>query len=165
MSTYASPGTLVLTPIGGGDHLPTRGRDHLIHHYVSIGSSGQFDSGLCRTNGRYVIQPDEQHVLITDLDNIFGVRVNDFEHMNLLSVNANQPMYRLVYSIRLKARDMQLHVGRDTTLSMLVRSGCLAVQPDVLTQEQLNKMLLTSPPPSDDEIDPLGGDDELPPYH
>jgi len=155
-STYAAaaPGTMVLTL--AGDRREKRCRDFLIHHYVSVGSSGQFDSGLCRTTGRYIIQPDEQHVLITDLDNMLGVTVNSYENKNLLSINPNQPMLRLVYTVRLKAQDMLLHVGRDTTLSMLLRSGCLAVQPDALTQDQLNRMLILSPPPSDvEDDDPL----------
>jgi len=158
-NSYASPGTLVLSPTEDGERLQTRGRDLLIHHYVSVSSNCQFDAGRCRTPGRYMILPDEEHILITDLDNISVATANRFENRNVLSINPNEPMLRLVYGIRLKARDMTLNIGKDTPLSMILRSGCLSITPKALTRDELNKML-EGPSREEPEVITLDSDDD-----
>ncbi len=43
---------------------------------------------------------------------------------------------------------MMMYVGRGTSLSLLLRSGCLLVTPFVATQEQVTQLIrLPTPPP------------------
>jgi hypothetical protein len=104
-----------------------------------------FDPDLCFTSDPFVIHPNEGHVLITDLNQIRGA---DLQDGSVLTVDERQPPLQLCYVVRLKSSDMMMYVGRGTSLSLLLRSGCLLVTPFVATQEQVTQLIrLPTPPP------------------
>jgi hypothetical protein len=139
----AAPKTTLLTGVD-----PTIPRDYPIHVFTtSLG--GQFDTSQCITSVPFIIHPSEDHMLITDLDQIFGPAIllqtlND--QRVSLSVTGTERSFRLCYVIRLKSPDMMLHVGQDTSLSLLLRAGCLLVTPILATKDQTTPMI--RPPPS-----------------
>ena len=139
----AAPKTTLLTGVD-----PTIPRDYPIHVFTtSLG--GQFDTSQCITSVPFIIHPSEDHMLITDLDQLFGPAIllqtlND--QRVSLSVTGAERIFRLCYVIRLKSPDMMLHVGQDTSLSLLLRAGCLLVTPILATKDQTTPMI--RPPPS-----------------
>jgi len=139
-----APGTILLTLAD-----PTIPHDFPNHVFES---RILFDPSLCFTSDPFVIHPNEGHVLITDLDPIHGA---DLQDGSVLSVDERQPSLQVCYSVRLKSSDMMMYVGRVTSLSMLLRSGCLLVTPFVATQEQVTQLirLPTPPPPPSDVSD------------
>jgi hypothetical protein len=139
----AAPGTTLLTEVD-----PTVPHDHPNHVYTSLG--GQFDSSLCITSVPFIIHPNEGHALITDLDQIFGAVLQTLDGRRAtLSVKGGPRSLQLCYAIRLKSPDMMLYVGRDSSLSLLLRSGCLKVTPFLATKEQVTQMIHPPPPTSD----------------
>ena len=135
----AAPGTIVLAvadlAIQNGD---------MRHLFNSLG--GQFDSTLCITPIPFTIAPNETHVLITDLDEIFGAVLQTSDgRRGPQSINGLQSPLQLCYGVRLNSPDMMLHVGRNTSLSLLLRAGCLKVTAFVVTKEQISRVL--RPPP------------------
>jgi hypothetical protein len=132
-----APGTILLTLAD-----PTVPHDFPNHVFES---RILFDPDLCFTSDPFVIHPNEGHVLITDLNQIHGA---DLQDGSVLSVDERQPSLQLCYSVRLKSSDMMMYVGRGTSLSLLLRSGCLLVTPFVATQEQVTQLIrLPTPPP------------------
>jgi hypothetical protein len=146
----AAPGTIVLTLVD-----PAVPRDFRNHVYTtSLG--GHFESSLCITSVPFIVHPNEGHVLITDLDQIFGAVLQTPDgRRSTLSVNEGQRPLQLCYSIRLKLPDMMLYVGRDSSLSLLLRCGCLQVTPFMATREQVTQLI--RPPPPYDEQDQGNG--------
>ena len=129
----AAPGTIVLTVAD-----PALKRDHPNHQFSSLG--GQFDSSLCLTPVPFTIHPKEGHVLLTDLDRIYGAVLQTPDgRQTPLSTNGLSPL-QLCYAVQLKSPDMMLHVGRDTSLSLLLRAGCLKVTPFTVTKAQVAQM-------------------------
>jgi hypothetical protein len=129
----AAPRTTLLTGVD-----PTVPHDHPNHVYTSLG--GQFDTSQCITSVPFIIHPSENHLLITDLDQIFGPAIlfqtRDDQQVSL-SVTGTERSFRLCYVIRLKSPDMMLYVGQDTSLSLLLRAGCLQVTPVLAKSTQL----------------------------
>jgi hypothetical protein len=137
----AAPGAIILTLVD-----PAIKPDHPNHLFTSIG--GQFDSSLCRTPTSFTILPNVGHVLITDLEQIYGalVQTSDGRRGPMSLNNGIQTPLRLCYGVYLKSSNMMLHVGRDTSLSLLLRAGCLHVTSFMVTKDQMAQ-LLPSPLP------------------
>ncbi len=137
--SMAAPGTIVLTVAD-----PALKSDLKILNYNFTSLGGHFDSSLCTTPVPFIIHPNDRHVLITDLDQIFGATIHNKSsdgRRNTLSVNEEQSPLRLCYSVCLKSPDMMLHVGRDASLSLLLRSGCLQVTPLMVTSKQAAQLM------------------------
>jgi hypothetical protein len=135
----AAPETIVLTV---ADPALKSDLSILNHKFTSLG--GHFDSSLCITPVPFIIHPNNRHVLITDLDQIFRATIHNKSpdgQRNTLSVNEEQSPLRLCYSVCLKSPDMMLHVGRNASLSLLLRSGCLQVTPLMVTSEQATQLM------------------------
>ena len=151
MVLAAAPGTVLVMHVG--NYCPTdRDRDKFIHSFVSVGGNGQFDSRLCRALSSFIIYPNEQHTLLTDLDCVHEATVNPLNIQSPLSIQFDRPTYRLVYHINIRPRDMILNVGIDTPLSLLIRAGILHVTTAFLTQPEVIE-LFTLPVPDDDDDD------------
>ena len=134
----AAPGTIVLAVAD-----PSLKRGHPNHQFTSLG--GQFHSHLCVTPVPFTIHPNEGHVLLTDLDQILGATIKTGDILGPIS-HRGKPL-QLGYMVRLTLPDMMLHVGQDTSLSLLLRAGCLTVAAVVVTKEQLTQMIPPPPPP------------------
>ena len=132
----AAAGTIILTVID-----PTIKPDHPNHLFTSLG--GQFDSGLCRTPTAFTILPNVGHVLITDLDQIYGTLLQTPDGLwGPISLNNGiKTPLRLCYGVYLTSSNMMLHVGKDTSLSLLLRSGCLRVTSFTVNQDQMAQLI------------------------
>jgi hypothetical protein len=132
----AAPGTIVLAVDD-----PMVKRDFPNHLFVSVGD--QFDSSLCITPVPFTIHPKESHVLVTDLDKIYGavLQTPDGRRGNMSIAAGIKTPLRLCYLVRLKSPDMMLHVGRDTSLTLLLRAGCLEVTSFIVNKEQTSRLL------------------------
>jgi hypothetical protein len=137
----AAPGTIVLTVDD-----PMVKRDFPNHLLTSVG--GQFDSSLCTTPMPFTIHPKESHVLITDLDKIYGAVLQspDGRRGNMSIAAGMRTPLRLCYLISLKSPDMMLHVGQATSLTLLLRAGCLEVTSFLVNKEQVARLLPPAQP-------------------
>jgi hypothetical protein len=136
----AAPGTIILTVVD-----PAIKPDHPNHLFTSLG--GQFDSGLCRTPTSFTILPNEGHVLITDLEQIYGTLLQTPDGLRgpmSLNNEIKTPL-RLCYGVYLKSSNMMLHVGQDTSLSLLIRAGCLHVTSFMVNQDQMAQLIPSAP--------------------
>jgi hypothetical protein len=139
----AAPGTILLTLVD-----PTVPHD--FQNHVLWSRDLFFNSSLCFTSDPFVIHPNEGHVLITDLDQIRGAVLQAPDgQLSAMSVDERQRPLQLCYCVRLKSSDMMMYVGRETSLSLLLQSGCLQVTPFVATKEQVTMLIrLPTPPPA-----------------
>ena len=140
----AAPGSIVLAVAD-----PSIKRDHPNHLFTSLG--GHFDSQLCFTPVPFTIHPYEHHVLLTDLDQIYGAVIKNGDTQGPMSVNGG-PL-QLCYAVRLTMPDMMLQVGKDTSLSLLLRAGCLQITSFAVSKEQSTQMLTPPAQPVDDDDD------------
>ncbi len=152
----AAPRTTLLTGVD-----PTAPRDYPIHVFTTC-SGGQFDTSQCITSVPFIIHPSEDHMLITDLDPIFRpvilLQTLDDQRVSL-SVTGTERSFRLCYVIRLKSPDMMLYVGQDTSLSLLLRAGCLQVTPIMATKDTSTQLIR---PPLLPSARPVVADEKAP---
>lgn len=129
----AAAGTIVLAKSN-----PMVEPDCLNHQFTTLGG-GQFETNLCITPVPFTIHSNEVHILLTDFDEIVGASVGfDHDHRGPLSINGS---FQLGFSVHLNMPDMMLHIGQDTSLSLLLRSGCLKMTPFLLTKQQVTQLI------------------------
>jgi hypothetical protein len=117
---------------------PETRHSKLVHQYTSVNESLLFDAKLSVVKEPFVIQPNEFHVLVTDNRPIYRALVNMDDHPS--PVKAILPSLVRAYNIHLKEQGMVLMVGGNTSLAMLLNSGCVEGAEVVMTKEQLGLM-------------------------
>ncbi len=138
-----APGTILLTLAD-----PTIPHDFPNHVFES---RILFDPSLCFTSDPFVIHPNEGHVLITDLDKIYGARLRTPSGVfrcplsfNIGNDGIKTPL-RLCYGVQILSSYMMLHVERNTSLSQLTRTECLRVTPFFASPDQIAQLIRPFP--------------------
>ena len=149
----APGGNIILTVVD-----PAIKPDHPGHLFTS--PNGQFDSGLCRTPTSFTILPNEGHVLITDLDKIYGALLRTPSgvfrcplSLNIGNDGIKTPL-RLCYGVQILSSYMMLHVERNTSLSQLTRTECLRVTPFFASPDQIAQLIRPFPSSCSESLPP-----------
>ena len=107
-------------------------------HVFLTESGDNFNSSQCFNNSQFILNPNQECLLIT---NLMAISVKlDTENMQAPLQFDHSSQLRLCYSISIKHPGMALIVGEKTPLSLLLKTGCVAAHPFCVTRDDWFKL-------------------------
>jgi hypothetical protein len=113
-------------------------KDHHQHVHTFLKESG--GDGQCFNDTQFVLKSHQQWVLITNLTAL-SVKLDPENMQAPLQFDMTDPL-RLCYNVSIKQPGIALIVGEKTSLTLLLKTGCIEAHPFCLPPSQWIKLIV-----------------------